>query len=304
MHRYLACVAAAALAAAGCGGRQQAPPAAAPQAGPQPAAALPPAPATGRAAPSRAPAANVLEQRVAYGEAKDSNLMGFVALPKDAAEPLPGLILVHERWGVTAAVEARARRLAGLGYVVLAVDLYGGRVGTDAASAAALARGAAADPAAARDNLRQAYEFLERYAMAPRIGAIGWGFGGTWALQTALMLPQDLDAAVIYYGGVGGADAERLAALEMPVLALFGGLDPAVTDKRVAGLVEALQKRGSDEVEIYPGARHAFADEGAGDFDAAAAADAWHRTVAFLARALQRTGGSGADSHSQADAGA
>ncbi len=306
MHRYLACVAVAALAATGCGGPRQAAPAggsprgAAYGAASQGAARPPTAPLrAAAAAPSVAApraAAAVLEQRLAYGESKDSNLMGFVALPKDAAEPLPGLILIHERFGLTDGVKETARRLAAFGYVVLAVDLYGGRVGTDAASAAALAQRVTADPAAARRNLRQAYEFLERYAMAPRIGAIGWDFGGTWALETALLLPEELDAAVIYYGRVGAVDAERLAALDMPVLAFFGGLDPAVADNTVEGFGAALHKLGKPaEVKVYPAAQRAFADAGTRDYDPLAAADAWHKTVAFLAQALQKDAGPAPD---------
>ncbi len=77
-----------------------------------------------------APKAPLLEQEVAYGEAQKRNLVGFLAMPRDAAEPLPGIIVIHEWWGLNDEIKAMTRRLAGEGYVALAVDLYGGATAT------------------------------------------------------------------------------------------------------------------------------------------------------------------------------
>ncbi len=111
-----------------------------------PAANVPPA----QAAPTRttptpvqapAPAAStvpLLEQEVAYGEGQKTNLVGFLAMPRDAAEPLPGIIVIHEWWGLNEQIKAMARRLAGEGYVALAVDLYGGATATTPDKAQAL----------------------------------------------------------------------------------------------------------------------------------------------------------------------
>ena len=70
--------------------------------------------------------AQLLEQTLAYGEGTRSNLVGYLAMPQDAAEPLPGIIVIHEWWGLNDDIKAMTRRLAGEGYVALAVDLYGG----------------------------------------------------------------------------------------------------------------------------------------------------------------------------------
>jgi carboxymethylenebutenolidase len=80
-------------------------------------------------APTPTPAATaeprvpVLVQELAYGEGARSNLVGYLAMPQDAAEPLPGVIVIHEWWGLNENIKAMTRRLAGEGYVALAVDL-------------------------------------------------------------------------------------------------------------------------------------------------------------------------------------
>ena len=117
-----------------------------------------------------APAVPVLEQELAYGEGQRNNLVGYLAMPQDAAEPLPGIIVIHEWWGLNDNIKAMTRRLAGEGYVVLAVDLYGGATAETPEAAQALMTALLAEPDAARRNLGQAYDYLEKYAFAPRIG--------------------------------------------------------------------------------------------------------------------------------------
>jgi carboxymethylenebutenolidase len=120
------------------------------------------------------PAVPVLEQELAYGEGATNNLVGYLAMPQDAAEPLPGIIVIHEWWGLNDNIKAMTRRLAGEGYVALAVDLNGGRTAGTPAAAEALMSELLAEPDAARANLSQAYDYLEKYAFAPRIASIGW----------------------------------------------------------------------------------------------------------------------------------
>ncbi len=277
------------LLAAGCGSGD-APPVPAPSAA-DPVAATAAAHAHDAPAPTplaeEEPAVPVIEQQVAYGEGETSNLVGYLAMPRDAAEPLPGLIVIHEWWGLNDNIRALTRRLAGEGYVALAVDLYGGEVADEPARAEALMARTAAAPDAVRRNLEQAYAYLEEYAFAPRIGSIGWCLGGGFALETALLLPDGLDAVVMYYGQVV-TDRSRLAALGAPLLGLFAELDtvvPAADVQRFERLLADLGKEA--DVRIYPGVGHAFANPSGGDYDAAAARDAWDATKAFLRANLQ-----------------
>jgi carboxymethylenebutenolidase len=144
-----------------------------------------------------------------------------------------------------------------------------------------------ADPDAARNNLRQAYDYLEKYAFAPRIASIGWCLGGGLSLQTALEYPDALDAMVMYYGQVV-TDRSRLATLGMPVLGFFGGEDASIPVADVQKFRSTLIDLGKvAEVLIVPRADHAFANPSGGNYNAEAANEAWDTTLAFLARHLK-----------------
>lgn len=233
------------------------------------------------------PRTPVLSREVAYGEAERSNLEGYLAMPADAAEPLPGLIVIHEWWGLNDNIKAMTRRLAGEGYVALAVDLYGGGVAAAPEDAQALMAAVVNDPDKARANLTQAYEYLEKYAFAPRIASIGWCLGGGWSLETARLFPDQLDAMVMYYGQFVN-DADVLRPLQMPVLGLFGGQDESIPTTDVIAFRAKLNELGkSAKILIYPDADHAFANPSGGNYNAKAADEAWQETVTFLAANLK-----------------
>jgi len=234
-----------------------------------------------------APAVPVLEQQLAYGEAQRSNLVGYLAMPQDAAEPLPGIIVIHEWWGLNDNIKAMTRRLAGEGYVVLAVDLYGGARAETPEAAQALMTALLDEPESARNNLRQAYDYLEKYAFAPRIASIGWCLGGGFSLQTALEYPEALDAMVMYYGQVV-TDRERLAPLKVPVLGFFGAEDESIPVRDVQQFRTTLNDLGKiADVLIVPRADHAFANPSGGNYNEQAANEAWATTLKFLERHLK-----------------
>jgi carboxymethylenebutenolidase len=229
----------------------------------------------------------VLEQQLAYGEAQRSNLVGYLAMPQDAAEPLPGIIVIHEWWGLNDNIKAMTRRLAGEGYVALAVDLYGGATAETPEAAQALMTALLAEPDAARSNLGQAYDYLEKYAFAPRIASIGWCLGGAWSLQTALLYPDALDAMVMYYGQVV-TERDRLAPLNVPILGFFGAADESIPVREVQQFRAQLMELGKNvEVRIVPRADHAFANPSGGNYNEQAANEAWDSTLAFLERHLK-----------------
>lgn len=235
-------------------------------------------------APPKAP---LLEQDVAYGEAQKRNLVGFLAMPGDAAEPLPGVIVIHEWWGLNDNIKGLTRKLASEGYVALAVDLYGGATADTPDKARNLMAALVGDPDAARANLKQAYDYLAKYALAPRVGSVGWALGGGWSLQTALMLPDQLRAMVMYYGPISGSDSE-LATLGMPVLGFFAGLDESIPVRDVQKFRSTLLKAGKPaEIIIYPQAQAGFANPGGGTYDEHAATESWQKTLAFLAENLK-----------------
>lgn len=235
------------------------------------------------------PEVAIVSRVLAYGEADDHNLMGYLAMPADAAEPLPGLIVIHEWWGLNDNIRAMADRLAGEGYMVLAVDLYGGKTADTPGGARELMLEVVEDPETAKENIRAAYDFLE-LAGAPRIGSLGWCFGGGWSLSAAQLFPDDLDASVIYYGQVTD-DEERLRPVSAPILGLFAADDAGITVESVEAFRDALESLGKEhEIHIYPGVGHAFANPTGKNYSADAAEDAWAKTLVFLQRHLSDGG--------------
>jgi carboxymethylenebutenolidase len=231
---------------------------------------------------------DVTEERVTYATLGGTPVTGYLVRPEGMeGDALPGLVVIHEWWGLNDNVRAVARRLAAEGYAALAVDLYEGRVAETPDSARAIMQAAMADEGWLTENLTQAYRYLATAQRAPRVGVIGWCFGGGWSLRTALALPDSLDAAVVYYGEPV-TDRERLATLNVPLLGLFGGADQGIPVERVREMERVLRELGKDvRVVVYEGANHAFANPSGDRYDAEAAEDAWRETTAFLERTLR-----------------
>ncbi|MGV2828044.1 dienelactone hydrolase family protein [Myxosarcina sp. GI1(2024)] len=234
------------------------------------------------------PKVAVNAEGVDYATADGQIVTGYFVSPQDQAEPLPGIIAIHEWWGLNENIKAMARRLAGEGYQVLAVDLYGGRVAETPEKARQLTQIVSENPQAARENIKLAYQYLVEQKQAPTMGSIGWCFGGSWSLQTALLYPKKLDAAVIYYGGqIGEATAEELAPLEVPILGIFGAEDSSIPVVTVEEFESTLDSLGvPTEFHIYENAGHAFANSSGDRYVPEAAERAWEETTEFLDRYL------------------
>jgi len=232
------------------------------------------------------PRTDVVGEAVDYGSIDGAALTGYIARPADAGADTPALIVIHEWWGLNDNIRQTAERLAGEGYVALAVDLYGGESASVPKDAMKLMQRLTNDTDRADENLRQAHAYLADTVGAPRVGSIGWCLGGRWSLRTAILLPDALDAAVIYYGTVV-TDEESLAPLQMPVLGNFAENDPIIPLDTVAAFEQTMTRLGKDvDVKVYSGAKHAFSNPSGLAYNAEAAADAWERTTNFLAAHL------------------
>ncbi len=228
------------------------------------------------------PKVPVKGESVTYATVDGKPVEGYLARPEQAKKGLPGIIVIHEWWGLNDNIRAMTRRLAGEGYTALAVDLYGGQVAATPEAARKLMQAAMAGTAAADSNLEQAYSFLKEKEDAKRVGVVGWCFGGTWSLKAALLMPTKLDAAVVYYGQPV-TDVARLKTLKMPVLGFFGSEDQGIPVATVREFEKAMKEAGRKaSVLIYTGAHHAFANPSGTHYDPEAAADAWRRTVEFF----------------------
>ncbi len=232
----------------------------------------------------------VISENMPYAEVGDELVYGYFVAPSDMFEPLPAVIMIHEWWGLTDEMRARADRLAAQGYIVLAVDLFGGKTASDPATARKLMLSVVEDPDTANEKIRGAFEFVSETAGAPRVGSIGWRFGGTWALNAALLFPDDLDASVIYYGQVT-SDEDELRSVNAPILGLFAADDISIKIDSVEAFKAALESlRKEYDIEIYAGVGQRFASESAKTYDATAANDAWNRTLDFFSLHLAGDG--------------
>ena len=229
---------------------------------------------------------NVNGEDVVYATVSGTEVIGYLVRPNDATEGLPGVIVIQEWWGLNDNIRVMAEKIAALGYTALAVDLYSGQVAEDRDAAYQYMTEAMENEAELVDNLTQAYAYLTDEHGASRVGSIGWCFGGGWSLRTALALPDELDAAVIYYGQLD-TDPGHLETLQMPILGLFGEDDGGIPVDQVREFETVLNDLGKEaEVHIYPNANHAFANPSGGRYNAEAAEDAWSRTIVFLAEYL------------------
>jgi carboxymethylenebutenolidase len=219
----------------------------------------------------------------------DDTVKGILYTPPGKG-PFPALIVVHEYWGLNDWVQEQATKLAAEGYEALAIDLYRGKVATTPDVAHELMRGVPEDRA--NRDLEAAFQFLQSQpdVKKNRIGAIGWCMGGGYALDVALVEPT-LAADVINYGHLV-TDPAQIKKINAPVLGLFGGKDQGITPDDVHKFEAAMQQQGRKvEVKIYEDAGHAFENpknKNTPGYMAADAADAWQRTLNFLAENLKK----------------
>lgn len=204
--------------------------------------------------------------------------------------PFPALIVIHEWWGLNGWVKDQASKLADEGYESLAIDLYRGKVATTPDMAHELMRGVPDDRA--NRDLKAAFQFLQSQpnVKKDRIGAIGWCMGGGYALDVALDEPT-LAADVINYGHLV-TDSAEIKKINAPILGLFGGLDQGITPDDVHKFEAAMKQQGKKvEIKIYDDAGHAFENpdnKNTPGYRPPDAADAWQRTITFLAEYLKK----------------
>jgi carboxymethylenebutenolidase len=217
----------------------------------------------------------------------DETVHGILYTPEGKG-PFPGIIVIHEWWGLNDWVKEQASKLADQGYAALAVDLYRGKVAKTSDEAHELVRGVPEDRA--NRDLEAAFQYLQSLSnlKKDRIGAMGWCWGGGYSLNLALQEPK-LAADVINYGHLA-TDRETLKKINAPILGLFGAQDRGIPPEDVKKFQQTLDQLGKKvDITIYPDAGHGFQNpvNGAG-YKPAAAADAWDKIVKFLASTLKK----------------
>ena len=204
-------------------------------------------------------------------------------------QKLPAVVMIHEWWGLNDNIKEMADELAGEGYVVLAADLYNGEVATDPNRARELSSSVRENPQQAITNLQSAVQYLASLpnVNSSRIASLGWCFGGGQSLQLALNSEQHpLAATVIYYGNLVN-DTNELSKIKWPVLGIFGDQDNSIPVDSVRAFGRGLNETGvTNEIYIYPGVGHAFANPSGDNYAPQETTDAWQKTLTFLDKYL------------------
>jgi len=202
----------------------------------------------------------------------DVALRGFAAWTKAEgqadAPKRPGVLLVHAWWGHGDVVREKARRIAELGYVAFALDMYGkGVFAKDREEAARRAGGFYGDRPLMRARALAGLDQLEKLETvdATKLGAIGFCFGGTVVLELARH-GVDLDAVVSFHGGLKFTDEPKEGGVQAHVLVCHGADDPYVPPEDVVAFWKSMAKaKAHYDLLVISGAVHSFTHEDAGD---------------------------------------
>ncbi|MEJ7672869.1 MAG: dienelactone hydrolase family protein [Chitinophagaceae bacterium] len=220
---------------------------------------------------------------------------GFIVYDSGKQDKRPGVLVVHEWWGLNEYSRSRARQLAEMGYIAMAVDMFGdGKTGDDPKSAEELATPFYKDPTLAKTRLDAALNKLKEYTQtdSENIAAIGYCFGGFVVLNAA-KLGADLKGVVSFHGGLGGVPVKK-DLMKAQILICHGEADDFV-NKEVEPFKKEMDSAGIEYTfKSYPNATHAFTNPGATEkgkkfnmpiqYKAAADSASWNDMRAFFDR--------------------
>lgn len=227
-------------------------------------------------------------------------MQGYLSWDDSITAPRPGVLVVHEWWGLNGYTRDRARQLAAAGYVALAVDMYGGgRNSEHPDEAGAFMKEALARSEGLQQRFGAALELLraDPHTRQDDIAAIGYCFGGSVVLNMA-RAGLDLDGVISFHGGLEPLEPARQGAVEAEVLVLNGAADPMVPAEQIASFKQEMTAAGVNYTFIdYPGVLHGFTNPAADalaeqtglplGYDAHADHDSWQRMLDFFNRIFE-----------------
>jgi dienelactone hydrolase len=238
-------------------------------------------------------------KEVSY-RADGTTLKGYIAYDDAVKGKRPGVLVVHEWWGLNEYARKRARMLAEQGYTALAVDMYGdGKQAHHPDDAKKFSSEVSKNEKLAKARFDAALKLIKKQETvdASNIAAIGYCFGGAVVLNMA-RLGDPLKAVVSFHGGLGTDHPAEAGKVKARIASFTGEDDPFIPATQVAGFREEMDKAGvTYKVVTYPGARHAFTDPDADKrarefklpfaYNAAADKASWDEGLAFLADAFK-----------------
>ncbi|GEP97822.1 dienelactone hydrolase family protein [Chitinophaga cymbidii] len=243
-------------------------------------------------------AASAIKLKEATVTYKDdtATLIGYVVYNEASEQPRPGVLVVPEWWGLDDYTRSRARQLAELGYIALAVDMYGnGRHAATPDEAGKTAGAFYTNAALIKSRMAAALAEIKTFSQTDtsRIAAIGYCFGGAMVLNAAKMgLP--FNGVVSFHGSLAGVTPDK-DLLKSKILVCHGGADKFISPEEEAQFKKGLDSIGADYTfKSYPGALHAFSNPAATAtgkkfnlpiaYNAAADSASWQDMKAFFGK--------------------
>lgn len=226
-------------------------------------------------------------------------MKGFAAYDSGSTKKLPVVLVIHEWWGLNDYPRMRAKMLAEMGYLAIAVDMFGnGKTVDNPQDAQKMVTPFYQNPQMAYDRLNAALAKVKTLDQADtaRIAAIGYCFGGG-VLLNSVRLGANLDGVVSFHGSLLGTPANK-DLLKAGILVCHGGSDPFVPEKDVAAFRKSMDSIGAVyDFKSYPDATHAFTNPNATAigqkfnipiaYNAAADSASWNDMKIFLGRTLK-----------------
>ncbi|HZH29458.1 MAG TPA: dienelactone hydrolase family protein [Pyrinomonadaceae bacterium] len=231
-----------------------------------------------------------LKGRMTEYRSGDIMIPAYVARPAgNPRRKAPAVLVIHEVFGLNDHIKSIADRIAGAGYVAIAPNFFARAADPpkDMSNVDAIRKAASSiPPEAANRDMQSALDFIKQdKGVLPRLASIGFCMGGGFSYRLAAYT-EDLAGAVIFYGRT---PLELAPQVKCPLLASFGETDNGIPPARVEEWIDALKKAGkSVDAKIYPGAGHGFFNDTGQRYHAAAAADAWQRTLRFFRERLDK----------------
>jgi len=227
---------------------------------------------------------------------------GYIARPK--GQKAPALVVHFEIFGVNGHIQDVCNRIAQEGYVALAPDYYWRleqRTAPYSDMKAAFALAANLKDEEILSDVGSCLRYLQKqdFVEADATGTLGFCMGGRLAFLTAAAYPKEIAAAVCFYGGGlagenrrGGQTRDPLEEapkVRCPVLLIYGEIDQFILPQHVDQFTSRLKQLGKAyQSYVYPGAGHGFFCNDRPSYNAAAAKDAWQKTLDFLEGSLKR----------------
>lgn len=243
-----------------------------------------------------APARAAIQTETVEYKIGDTEFVGYLAYDDAGETPAPGVLVVHEWWGLNDYAKRRARDVAELGYVAFALDMYGGgKNTTDPQQAGQWAGQVRGDGDLARERFTAALRLLQEHERVDedRIAAMGYCFGGGMVLNMARAnLP--LQGVASFHGGLENSWAWPPETITPKILVLHGAADSHIPDEELVEFMNEMREADANwQVNVYSDAKHAFtnpaADEAGMDsvaYDKQADERSWDALTLFFREIL------------------